>query len=142
MYFTLVVEGMRKTQFMCMQIEPAQTELRSKQAVMTGVSMRGVADQGMSEMGAVPPKLRRHCAHLRHPLIGDTSHGDARHNRLFRAQFGLSRLYLHAHELRFSHPLDNEREIHISSPLPAAFTTVADLFGWYLDGLSQLFNED
>ena len=87
-------------------------------------------------------QLRRHCAHLRHPLIGDTSHGDARHNRLFRTQFGVSRLYLHAHGLRFPHPLDNEREIHINSPLPAEFTTVAHEFGWDLDGLSELFNED
>ncbi|WP_369676925.1 pseudouridine synthase, partial [Klebsiella pneumoniae] len=27
-------------------------------------------------------QLRRHMAHLRHPIVGDTSHGDGKHNRL------------------------------------------------------------
>ena len=29
-------------------------------------------------------QIRRHFAHLRHPLIGDTTHGDGRHNQMFR----------------------------------------------------------
>ncbi|MDF4536342.1 tRNA pseudouridine(65) synthase TruC, partial [Vibrio parahaemolyticus] len=29
-------------------------------------------------------QLRRHMAHLRHPIVGDTTHGDGVHNRLFR----------------------------------------------------------
>jgi len=49
-------------------------------------------------------QLRRHCAHLRHPIIGDTTHGEGRHNRLFREQFACARLLLHAARLRFIHP--------------------------------------
>jgi tRNA pseudouridine65 synthase len=49
-------------------------------------------------------QLRRHCAHLRHPIIGDTTYGDPAHNRLFRARIGCGRLLLHAARLAFVHP--------------------------------------
>ena len=38
-----------------------------------------------------------------HHLIGDTSHGDGRHNRAFRMQ-GIHRMLLHARRLAFVHP--------------------------------------
>ncbi len=49
-------------------------------------------------------QLRRHCEHLFHPIIGDTTHGDGKHNQLFRSQFNCSRLLLHAAHLQFEHP--------------------------------------
>ncbi|UGA55482.1 tRNA pseudouridine(65) synthase TruC [Vibrio sp. VB16] len=49
-------------------------------------------------------QLRRHMAHLRHPIVGDTSHGDGKHNRLFRENYQAHRLFLHATELQFVHP--------------------------------------
>lgn len=53
-------------------------------------------------------QLRRHMAHLRHPIVGDTSHGDGKHNKLFRNEFDSHRLLLHASKLRFVHPYTNE----------------------------------
>jgi tRNA pseudouridine65 synthase len=44
-------------------------------------------------------QLRRHLAHLRHPIIGDTRHGDGAHNRFFRLQFQSHRLLLVATKL-------------------------------------------
>ncbi len=49
-------------------------------------------------------QLRRHMAHLRHPIVGDTTHGDGKHNRLYREEYDCHRLMLHASELRFVHP--------------------------------------
>lgn len=49
-------------------------------------------------------QLRRHMAHLRHPIVGDTTHGDGKHNRLYREQYQVQRLMLHASQLRFIHP--------------------------------------
>ena len=54
-------------------------------------------------------QLRRHMAHLRHPIVGDTRHGDGVHNRLFRKRLGIHRLLLHAQQLSFSHPSSDER---------------------------------
>jgi len=48
-------------------------------------------------------QIRRHLKHLSHHLIGDTSHGDGRHNRAFR-MMGIHRMLLHAERLRFPHP--------------------------------------
>lgn len=50
-------------------------------------------------------QIRRHFAHISHPLIGDTAYGDGRHNRFFRDRYGLHRLMLAAVELRFHHPV-------------------------------------
>lgn len=48
-------------------------------------------------------QIRRHLKHLSHHLIGDTSHGDGRHNRHFR-MLGMHRMLLHAWRMRFVHP--------------------------------------
>ncbi|WP_339879390.1 tRNA pseudouridine(65) synthase TruC [Pseudidiomarina gelatinasegens] len=62
-------------------------------------------------------QLRRHMSHLRHPIIGDSNHGDGRHNRFFREHFGLNRLMLAATSLRFEHP-HTKTAVHIELPLP------------------------
>jgi tRNA pseudouridine65 synthase len=42
---------------------------------------------------------------MAYPIIGDTSHGDRRHNRLFREQFGIQRLLLVARRMTIVHPV-------------------------------------
>jgi tRNA pseudouridine65 synthase len=49
-------------------------------------------------------QLRRHLKRINHPLVGDTSYGDGRHNRFFRDHFDSARLLLCATELSFTHP--------------------------------------
>jgi len=81
-------------------------------------------------------QIRKHFHHIFHPLIGDTSHGEGRHNRLFREQFAVNRLLLHAWQLKFKHPLSGE-EILITAPLPGEFERLFGEFGWsesVLDG--------
>ena len=65
-------------------------------------------------------QLRRHMAHLRHPIIGDTNHGDGRHNRFFQTQFGLQRLLLAATGLTFNHPV-TKKAVRIELPIPSDF---------------------
>jgi len=79
-------------------------------------------------------QIRKHFHHIFHPLIGDTSHGEGRHNRLFRERFDVNRLLLHAWQLKFQHPLNGE-EIVITAPLPEAFERVFEEFGWSEDVL-------
>jgi tRNA pseudouridine65 synthase len=62
-------------------------------------------------------QIRRHLAHLRHPIIGDTNYGDRKENRLFRERFSLLRLALHAATLEVPHPVDGRR-IRVEAPLP------------------------
>lgn len=49
-------------------------------------------------------QIRRHMAHIRHPVVGDTGHGDGKHNRLFREHLNIHRLMLHASFLSFVEP--------------------------------------
>ena len=66
-------------------------------------------------------QIRVHAAHVGHPLAGDDKYGDAGFNRLMAEQYGLRRLFLHAHSL--SLPLGG-REIAVSAPLDDELKTV------------------
>ncbi len=74
-------------------------------------------------------QLRRHLKHAGYPIIGDTSYGQGRHNRLFRSRFASQRLLLAAVSLGFRHPRAGKR-LDIVAPLAADFLTVAGLLGW------------
>ncbi|MEN1728093.1 MAG: pseudouridine synthase [Pseudomonadota bacterium] len=50
-------------------------------------------------------QLRRHFKHLFHPIIGDTTYGEGRHNRLFRQHLACYRMLLHASQLDIQHPI-------------------------------------
>ncbi|TMN17216.1 pseudouridine synthase [Pseudoxanthomonas sp. X-1] len=76
-------------------------------------------------------QIRRHLKHAFHPLIGDTSHGEGRHNRAFRMR-GVHRMLLHARRLAFLHPHSGAR-IEALAPLDAQFLRALDLFGWDRD---------
>ncbi len=67
-------------------------------------------------------QVRRHFAHIRHPVIGDKKHGDVKHNKFMREQWGNSRLLLHASSLAFVHPVSGEK-VSITAPLDAVFRT-------------------
>ena len=49
-------------------------------------------------------QLRRHLAHASHPIVGDSTYGKGRHNRLFAERFGVQRLLLACMRLEFAHP--------------------------------------
>lgn len=65
-------------------------------------------------------QIRRHMAHARHYVIGDTAHGDNKQNTFFRKQLSLNNMLLHAWKLDFIHPFTKE-EICITADLPDYF---------------------
>ena len=71
-------------------------------------------------------QIRRHLKHVSHHLIGDSSHGDGRHNRTFRA-LGVHRMLLHAQRLGFVHPHSGER-IAAVAPVDDEFAVALRLF--------------
>jgi tRNA pseudouridine65 synthase len=70
-------------------------------------------------------QIRRHLKHLSHHLIGDSSHGDGRHNRNFRMS-GVHRMLLHAWRLSFRHP-SSGLAINAFAPLDAEFLKALSL---------------
>lgn len=73
-------------------------------------------------------QIRRHLKHLSHHLIGDTSHGDGRHNRSFR-MLGIHRMLLHARRLAFVHPHTGDPIEALAAP-DAEFAKALALFDW------------
>lgn len=62
-------------------------------------------------------QIRRHFSRRCSNIIGDTKYGQGKWNRLFREQFNLNRIFLHATHLKLSLPLSDEI-LDIDSPLP------------------------
>lgn len=50
-------------------------------------------------------QIRKHCNHLRHPIIGDRPHGCNKQNRLFKERWNMTTMMLHAEELKLTHPI-------------------------------------
>ena len=49
-------------------------------------------------------QIRKHCNHLRHPIIGDRPHGCNKQNKLFKEKWNMTTMLLHALELKIAHP--------------------------------------
>ncbi|WP_232207683.1 pseudouridine synthase [Pseudoxanthomonas sp. J35] len=75
-------------------------------------------------------QIRRHLKHASHHLVGDTSHGDGRHNRQFRMR-GVHRMLLHAWRLGLPHPHTGAR-MEVEAPVSGEFARAMELFGWNL----------
>jgi tRNA pseudouridine65 synthase len=74
-------------------------------------------------------QLRRHLSHLRHPIIGDSRHGDLRQNRGAAEHFGCQRLMLHASQLCLTHPITGE-ELTLRANLDARWMNMLSQFVW------------
>ncbi|BFO11559.1 tRNA pseudouridine(65) synthase TruC [Serratia rubidaea] len=74
-------------------------------------------------------QLRRHMTHLRHPIIGDSKHGDLRQNRGMAQHFSCPRLMLHASHLRLNHPVSGQ-PLQISARWDQTWQGVMSQFGW------------
>ncbi len=74
-------------------------------------------------------QIRRHLAHLRHPVIGDINYGDNKQNPFFREYFGFKRLMLIAKKLDFVHPITNAN-ISIEVKFDKQWLYVFDKLAW------------
>ncbi|MET0255679.1 MAG: pseudouridine synthase [Luteibacter sp.] len=74
-------------------------------------------------------QIRKHFAHIHHPLVGDSQHGRGDHNRLFKQHFASHRLLLHAAALEFTHPT-GIRPMRIEAALDDTWRRLVERFGW------------
>lgn len=74
-------------------------------------------------------QLRKHFAHIFHPIIGDRTHGCNKQNKLFTEKWAMSTMLLHASSLKFNHPVSAEA-ITIQAPLQVEFIRMMELLGW------------
>jgi tRNA pseudouridine65 synthase len=83
-------------------------------------------------------QLRRHMAHILHPINGDRTHGCNKKNKLFLERFGMNTMLLHARQIQFSHPTTGD-QITVTAPWQDAFgQMMKTLFG--VDNLLEVNN--
>jgi 23S rRNA pseudouridine955/2504/2580 synthase len=68
-------------------------------------------------------QIRVHLAHAGHAIVGDPKYGDFAANKAFAREHRFARMFLHAGELGFDHPLTGER-LTLAAPLPAECETL------------------
>ncbi len=73
-------------------------------------------------------QIRRHLAHLRHPIAVDSNYGTGWFNRDVRARTGLARLALHASVLSFVHPVTLV-PVQARAPVPQDLRRAIDVLG-------------
>lgn len=71
-------------------------------------------------------QIRKHFAHIFHPIIGDRPHGCNKQNKLFLEQWNMNTMLLHAHLVSFKHPVFGE-EILIQAAMSTEFKRVLNL---------------
>ena len=72
-------------------------------------------------------QLRRHMGHIRHPILGDTSHGDGKQNKFLRHHFNFASLALTCTSMVVKHPVLNA-ELKLMAPLHASFQRLLNDF--------------
>ena len=112
----------------------ARTHYRQLAAIEVPIELGRYPQQRYALLQAEPEsgrfrQIRKHLAHIHHPVIGDCQHGRGDHNRLYKQHFGCHRMLLHAWRLRFAHPLSGAPML-IEAPLDQAYAALLDRFGW------------
>ena len=74
-------------------------------------------------------QLRKHMAHIFHPIIGDRPHGCNKQNKLFKERWDMHTMLLHAARLQFSHPYTGDT-VRIVAPVQEEFARMLSLMGW------------
>ena len=68
-------------------------------------------------------QLRKHMAHINHPILGDRPHGCNKQNRLWKNTFDLNEMMLHANYISMNHPV-TAGKLEIEAPFSAEFERV------------------
>lgn len=74
-------------------------------------------------------QIRKHLAHILHPIIGDRPHGCNKQNRLFKEKWGMTTMLLHARTLSLTHPVTGER-LKLTATIQTEFERMVKLMGW------------
>jgi tRNA pseudouridine65 synthase len=112
----------------------ARTSYRQLASIEVPIALGRYPQQRYAMLLAEPEtgrfrQIRKHLAHIHHPVIGDCQHGRGDHNRLYKQYFGCHRMLLHAWRVHFRHPLTGAT-IMIEAPLDLAYAALLERFDW------------
>ncbi len=104
-----------------LDVQDAQTNYTTLERHQLPVAHGGFATTRVARVQLHPltgrrHQLRRHLKHIAHPIVGDATHGKGPLNRALAEHLGVQRLWLHASELRLTHPV-TQKPLAIDAPL-------------------------
>lgn len=86
-------------------------------------------------------QIRKHFAHILHPIIGDRPHGCNKQNKLFMEKFEMTTMLLLSRELSFIHPVKQEKTVITAKP-GTEFMRIAEMMGWDCDCIASIVDCD
>lgn len=97
-------------------LQEAQTKFVTLQQAEINIAVGAHPTSRYSLVNANPKtgrmhQLRKHFAHIFHPIIGDRPHGCNKQNRFFKDHFEMNTMMLHASKLSFTHPVSAQKII-------------------------------
>ena len=113
------------------KLQDAQTSIKTIQKSEIELAFGKHATSRYSLIEAFPHtgrmhQIRKHLAHILHPIIGDRPHGCNKQNKLWLETFEMNTMLLHAKSVTFVHPVTNE-DIAIEAPFQSEFKRVAEI---------------
>ena len=78
-------------------------------------------------------QLRKHFAHIFHPIIGDRPHGCNKQNKFFKDNWEMETMLLHASSLSFKHPV-TQVPVIINAAFQKEFARMNEVMGWNIVG--------
>lgn len=121
--------------------QTAQTEYETLQRFLLPEPV-GRYDEARYSLVALRPftgrkhQLRRHLVHLRHPIIGDTTHGDGKQNKFAREYFDFGHLALTCTHMNFIHPVTGDNVSVTTTPHAGFNRMLATLEAYRCDNLT------
>ena len=112
--------------------KPAVTGFQTIKTVETGISYGEKQNINLSLVEVTPEtgrwhQIRQHFAQHRFDILGDSHHGDFTLNKIVTEKTGIKRLFLHASELEFSHPVGGKK-LRFVSENPEEFDRIMSFF--------------
>lgn len=77
-------------------------------------------------------QIRKHLAHVLHPIIGDRPHGCNKQNKIWLEKFEMNTMLLHAQKLVFTHPV-TAKEVVLTARPHKEFLRSAGILGFEMD---------
>lgn len=110
--------------------KPALTNYKTLETVQTSISYKDKEEVSLSLVEISPEtgrwhQIRQHFAKNRFDIVGDTHHGDFTLNKIILADTGIRRLFLHAFELEFMHPVEHTKKL-FTAEIPGEFYQVTE----------------
>ncbi len=115
-------------------LQDALTHFKTLKRVEPEIAQGGFPTSRYSLVEANPitgrmHQLRKHFAHIFHPIIGDRPHGCNKQNKFWKESYAMDSMLLHASELSFIHPFTQE-PVHIQADFQPEFIRAMSIMGF------------